>query len=297
MASGPRSGSPHLLTLALALALVAGCTAGVGDGGTTITDGATSTTASMVTSTTTTTTLRVTSTTELPAIDAEVGVPEGDGPFPAVVLVHGGAWVAGSPGSMRALARYLTDEGFLTVNAAYQLSDDAPGFPAALDDIACAVRYAAAHPDSDGTVAVIGHSAGAHLGAVVALTGDRYGDDCPVEGAGLPDRLVAIAGTYDVYRLGFLMVPFFGIGPADDPESWDAGNPQGLTDENTGLVSLIMIGELDGLVDDTFGADFSRALVDSGSDSILEVVEGARHLDLVDPGVVGALIATWLERQ
>jgi acetyl esterase/lipase len=233
---------------------------------------------------------------ELPEIDAEVRVPEGEGPFPTVVVVHGGGWVAGGPAGIRDLAIYLTGQGFLTVNPSYQLAAESPGFPFALDDSACAVRYAAAHPESDGTVAVVGHSAGAHLGAVVALTGDAYGGDCPLGGTGIPDRFVGMAGPYDVMRLGFLIVPFFGVGPVDDPGAWEAGNPQGLTDEITDLESLIMIGELDGIVDDSFGVDFNGALLDSGSESILEVVEGARHTDLVNPAFVGDLIATWLER-
>lgn len=255
-----------------------------------------STTTSEAPSTTTSTASTSTVIGELPDIGAEVRVPEGEGPFPAIVLVHGGAWVAGSPAGIRDLAAYLTGEGFLTVNPSYQLAGESPSFPFALDDIACAVRYAAAHPDSDGTVAIVGHSAGAHIGAVVALTGDAYGGDCPLDGTGVPDRFVGMAGPYDVLRLGFLIVPFFGVGPVDDPEAWEAGNPQGLTDENTDLESLIMIGELDGIVDDSFGVNFNGALLNSGSESALEVVEGARHTDLVNPAVVGPLIATWLER-
>jgi acetyl esterase/lipase len=228
--------------------------------------------------------------------DGEVMTPDGEGPFPTVVLVHGGGWVGGSVASTRSLATYLTGEGFLTVNAPYRLSDDSPGYPWAVEDIACAVRFAATHPQSDGTVALVGHSAGAHIGAIVALTGDDHPGECLYPGSGVPDRFVGLAGPYDVERLGILILPFFGEGPASNPEIWAAGNPQTLTGENTDLVSLIMIGELDGIVDDSFGVDFNTALVNSGSSSILEVVEGARHTDMVDPGFVGPLIATWLER-
>jgi pimeloyl-ACP methyl ester carboxylesterase len=214
-----------------------------------------------------------------------------------VVLVHGGGWIVGDPSLMAPLARHLTENGFLTVNAAYQLADfDTPGFPAAVEDVACAVRYAAAHPDSDGTVAVVGHSAGAHIGSLVALTGDDYAGDCAYAGEGLPQRFVGLAGPYDVSRLGLAIVPFFGAGPDAIPDVWAAGNPQLLTDENTGLDSLIMYGELDGIVADSFAFDFHDALESSGSTSLLERVEGARHRDMDDPDFVGDLIVTWLER-
>lgn len=223
-------------------------------------------------------------------------VPEGSGPFPAVVLVHGGGWIAGGPSVMSDLARYLTDAGFLTVNTPYKLANDSPGFPEAIEDVACAVRYAAAHPDSDGSVALVGHSAGAHVSAVVALTGDRYTDGCSVPGSGVPQRLIGLAGPYDVDRLGVVMLPFFGTGPSGDPEAWAAGNPQLLTDENTDLSSLIMYGGSDGLVDASFAIDFNEALLQSGSESLLELVEGARHNQMRDPDWVGDLIVVWLER-
>ena len=245
----------------------------------------------------TTTTATTTTTTTEPTIEADVRVPDGEGPFPAVVLVHGGGWIVGDPSLMGPLATHLTNNGFLTVNTEYQLTTfDAPGFPTAVDDVACAVRYAATHTSSDGTVTVIGHSAGAHIGALVALTGDDYGDECPHPGDGVAGRFVGLAGPYDVSRLGLAVTPFFGAGPDVLPEAWEAGNPQLQTDENTTLDSLIMYGEFDGIVADSFAFDFFDALESSGSTALLELVEGARHQDMDDPDFVGDLIVTWLER-
>lgn len=297
------------LAALLTVFIAAGCAGGDPLAGTTTavpeatTPSSTATTIATPSTTTTTTTTTAPSTTtttttlEAFEIDAEVSTPEGEGPFPAVVLVHGGGWVGGGPSVMRPLADYLQDHGFLTVNTRYRLATlEVPGFPEAVDDVACAVRFAASHPDSDGTVAVIGHSAGAHIGAIAALTGDEYRDDCPVPGTGVPERFVGLAGPYDVSRLGLAMSIFFGEAQSVDPDLWLAGNPQGLTDENPELNSLIMYGELDGLVDDRFAFDFFNALESSGSASLLELVEGARHNDMHDPAFVGDLIVTWLDR-
>lgn len=230
-------------------------------------------------------------------VDAEVVVPDGAGPFPAVVLVHGGGWVTGDPSIMRPLADHLNSNGFLTVNTRYALAGlGRPAFPTAVDDVVCAVRFAASHPDSDGTVALIGHSAGAHIGALVALTGDDYGDGCPYSGSGLPERFVGLAGPYDTSRLGPAIGAFFGDGPDRLPEEWEAGNPQLHTDDNAGLSSLIMYGERDGIVTDGFALAFHQALLDSGSDALLELVEGARHNEMHDPDLVGDLIVAWLSR-
>jgi hypothetical protein len=69
-----------------------------------------------------------------------------------------------------------------------------------------------------------------------------------------------------------------------------------LTDENPDLNSLIMFGELDGLIDDAFALQFAVALEGSGSTVLLELVESARHNDMYDPELVGDLIVTWLDR-
>jgi len=264
----------------------------------------TTTTLAATSSTSTTTSVGSTSTTltttnDQPAtdIDAEIVVPDGDGPFPAVVLVHGGGWVTGAPSVMRPLARHLNESGFLTVNTRYALSSGrSPGYPQAVDDVACAVRVAAAHPDSDGTVVLIGHSAGAHIGAIVALTGHEYARECPTPGTGLPDRFVGLAGPYDVTRLGLAMQIFFGAGPDEAADLWAAGNPQTLTPANPDLEALIMYGEFDGLVEDRFAFEFFDALESSGASAHLELVEGARHNEMHDPDLVGDLIVTWLDR-
>lgn len=295
----PGSGSriaPRLISTVVAVLLVSACApapaAEMAGTTTSITPAATTTTSAATTSSVAPSPVFE----SLPDVGLEIRVPDSEGPFPAVVLVHGGGWVGGSPALMGDLARLLTDEGYLTVNAAYTLSDGIAGFPIAVDDVACAVRYAAAHPDGDGTVAIIGHSAGAHLAALVALDERSYGSGCPLADPVVPDRLVGLAGPYDVARLGPLMLPFFGAGPTDDPEVWVAGNPMRHTDANPGLSSLIMHGEEDALVDYTFAADFADALTAGGSEALVEVVEGARHNDMHDPDVVGDLIVTWLER-
>lgn len=263
---------------------------------TTTTTTPTTTTEPAPTSSTTTQTETSTTLGPTPTPDTEVMVPEGEGPFPAVVLVHGGGWVAGDPSVMAGLARYLSSNGYVTVNTSYALARGEPGFPAAVDDVACAVAFAATHPDSDGSVAVIGHSAGAHLSALVGLTGDVYGSECPSDGSRLPQRLVGLAGPYDVTRLGLVMLPFFGGGPDVEADAWEAGNPMNLTGEHPELTTLVMYGDQDAIVQPSFAIDFHEALIESGVDSTLEVVEGARHMDLRDPDTVGDLILTWMER-
>lgn len=278
---------------------VVACTSGSGATGTTTTTPTTLTTTSTpaTTTTTTTTTLPGGTVPDGPMpINPVVRVPDGVGPFPVVVLVHGGSWVGGSTGIMRDLASYLTDEGFLTINTNYTLAGNRPGFPDAMNDVACAVRLGQTHPEGDGTVTLLGHSAGAHIAAVVALTGDSYTDGCPIATSGIPDRLIGLSGPYDIDRLGFVLYPFLGGGPGVEPEAWEAANPHNHVDENPRLQTLLLHGDQDGLINIGFSFGFANALNDAGSESLVEVIEGANHTDTLDPTIVGGLIVTWLER-
>ena len=287
-----RGVAARLIAGVLAILVIAACDPSSGsDTSRAAAVGATTTSLTAATSTVATTTAYV-----APTDLYEVRVPKGEGPFPTVVLAHGGGWVGGSPELMTDLAQFLTDAGFLTVNTAYTLSNGVAGFPSAVDDVACAVRTAADHPVGDGTVAIMGHSAGAHLAALVALDTDVYGQGCPLTEPVIPDRLVGLAGPYDVARLGPLILPFFGVGPNENPEMWQAGNPLNQVANNPELASLIMHGEDDSLIDLSFATDFAEALTGAGSEAVVEVVEGARHNEMHDPDVVGDLIVTWLNR-
>ncbi len=286
------------LALVTSLALILGACSGEAGSVTTSENPTPSTT--VAETSTTTTTVDTTSTTA-PSIEetarlpgAEIGIPDDEGKFPSVVLVHGGGWVVGSPVGMESLAIYLTENGYLTVNASYHLSQQSPGFPAAIDDIACAVRFAASHPRSDGTVVVIGHSAGAHIGSLVALTGERYGEDCPYPGTGVPEGFIGLAGPFDIARLGPIMLTFFGSSPEDSPEDWQAGNPQLQVGENPALRTLLIHGDIDQVVPADFSQNFFEALEESGAETEILVLDGVDHSEVRDPAIIGEIVLDWL---
>jgi acetyl esterase len=98
--------------------------------------------------------------------------PEGPGPFPAVVYLHGGGWVVGSLHSHDQLCRAITRaSGVAVVSVDYRLAPEDP-FPAAVDDAEAATRWVADHGEEFGVdplrLAVGGDSAGGNLATVVA---------------------------------------------------------------------------------------------------------------------------------
>lgn len=95
----------------------------------------------------------------------------GDGLLPVVVYFHGGGWVFGSVKRNDAVGRDLAIRaGAVVVSVDYRLAPEDP-FPAAADDAWTVVRDIFARPafyQSNGSVAVIGDSAGGNLAAVAA---------------------------------------------------------------------------------------------------------------------------------
>src|SRR5260221_1279844 len=103
-------------------------------------------------------------------------VPPGNGPFPLIVWIHGGGWHGGGKeASGISLAKSFLPKGFALATVDYRYVQDAC-FPAQIDDCNSALVWlrknaAQYHLDPD-HVGVVGHSAVAHLAALMAVTGD-----------------------------------------------------------------------------------------------------------------------------
>ena len=103
-------------------------------------------------------------------------VPEkGDGPFPIIVWIHGGAWMSGDKNGCPPLSSGFVARGYAGVSLDYRLSGDAI-FPAQIEDCKAAIRWLRAHAKEyrlDPTrIGVWGASAGGHLVALLGTSGD-----------------------------------------------------------------------------------------------------------------------------
>jgi acetyl esterase/lipase len=97
------------------------------------------------------------------------------GPAPLVLYVHGGGWHEGDRGAGMHpwLNPFLVANGFVTASLTYRLSGEAH-WPVPLGDVRAALRWLRRHAGEHGAdperIGVWGHSAGAHLAALSALT-------------------------------------------------------------------------------------------------------------------------------
>ena len=129
----------------------------------------------------------------------DASIPPGSGPFPGVVLVHGGAWVRGDRRvDVAPLFEPLERAGFAWFSISYRLATDPLQFGDAIEDVAAAVRYIKAHAGEyridPHCLALIGESAGGQLAAMAAL---RYPalDIRTVVALYTPTDLVSLAKT------------------------------------------------------------------------------------------------------
>jgi acetyl esterase len=129
-----------------------------------------------------------------PGLCADLAVPAGAGPHPVVIYLHGGGWAFGSPASFRKLGMQFAEAGYLTVILDYRLAPEHP-FPAALDDAAFAIAWAADNArrwnGDGGRIAIGGDSAGANLAAGALVS----------RAPGLRARVGAAVLLYGVYDL------------------------------------------------------------------------------------------------
>ena len=113
--------------------------------------------------------------------------PESNRICPAVIIVHGGGWVAGDRTMERSFARHLAARGYAAATVSYRLGE--PGrFPHAILDLRTAVRWLRAHASefqlNPARIGAIGGSAGGTLAAFLGATnGDvTYDPGSPTDG-------------------------------------------------------------------------------------------------------------------
>ncbi len=109
----------------------------------------------------------------------DIYVPPGEGPFPGVLMIHGGAWMSGAKWHMNRHAAVVSRAGYTVVSISYRLAPK-DRFPAQIEDCRDAVRWMRRHADKykidANRIAVYGYSAGGHLAALLGVTGDDAAD-------------------------------------------------------------------------------------------------------------------------
>ena len=215
---------------------------------------------------------------------AEVFLPDGT-PRGLVVTLHGGWWQARRTRTklyMRPLALDLVAHGFAVLNAEYRRVGDGGGWPATFDDARAIVALAREQPEGR-RVAVVGHSAGAHLALYMAAEGGV-------------NAVVALAAPSDLEaKPGPETIDLMGGAPSEVPDRYALGSP--IRRVPLGVPTLLVHGAADETVPPRRSRDFAAAARAAGDDVTL-VEPAADHRQVVDPRhPAWAPVPVWLSER
>lgn len=198
--------------------------------------------------------------------------PDGEGPYPLVIFLHGGGWISGDKTMYRDEAIWLTGHGFACACIEYRLAPLYP-FPIPVADCQAFVKFAreitpvlAIDPNN---ITAIGNSAGGHLALMLGLCETSFGED-----KGAAERVnavVDICGIADMgdpsdvhYPLAMQFLEQFMDGGYEGRENvWSAASPLNYVSQAQGRF-LIIHGAEDEVVPVTQSRRISEGLSAKG---------------------------------
>lgn len=240
--------------------------------------------------------------------------PEGEGPFPAIVFIHGGGWAKGNRQVYHSQIQEAAKKGYVALTITYRLmvydeakketTTAAPIFPAQIYDAKAAIRWlranAAKYKVDPDRIGVTGASAGGHLSLLVGLTDPS----AKLEGeSGNPNQSSRVQAVVNVFgptemascqkksSVAFLFRLFLGGTPEEVPDRYAAASPVTYVSKDDPPV-LTLHGDRDQLVPVEQAKLLDERMKSAGAEHQLIVLEGQGH---GFPGASGekAAKATW----
>ena len=228
--------------------------------------------------------------------------PQGAGPFPVVLDLHGGAWQRKDRKAEEPMDRAIAASGVLVVAVDLTISGEAP-YPAAVQDASYGVRWlkarAAEWKGDASTLGIYGSSSGGHVAELIAMRpNDQRYNAIPLENAPSVDARVAYVATRSP-----ISDPFARWQQAERKKNenlinasktffspWESiheANPQEMLERKEAVTLrplLIMQGELDDNVLPAVQEKFARTYRAAGGDVQYELFANSVHEWVAEPG-------------
>ena len=155
----------------------------------------------------------------------DIYIPPDAKDAPVLVMVHGGAWMIGdksNTGSVENKLKHWLPKGFVVVSVNYRMLPDIMAYEQA-EDVAHAMAYVQDHAagwgGNGGKLILMGHSAGAHIVALISSEPDLVGNSW----AGtvvLDSAVMDVPAVMQTRHLGFYDKAF-----GSDPAYWRKASP------------------------------------------------------------------------
>ncbi|RMG51621.1 MAG: alpha/beta hydrolase [Acidobacteria bacterium] len=231
----------------------------------------------------------------------DLRLPEGSGPYPVAIVIHGGCWLSrfADVRNTAALADALRDAGIATWNIEYRrLDDPGGGWPGTFQDVARATDYLRSiaekyHLDLH-RVVVIGHSSGGHLALWVAARHRLPRTSAVYTPRPLPVRgVIALGGPGDLKRFmrharsvcgDRVVTKLLGGTPDEVPDRYRQASPIELLP--LGVPQILITGKYDRAVPPEYGQAYAEAARKSGDTVRHIIVDRAAHHEYNAPQAV-----------
>ncbi len=207
---------------------------------------------------------------------------------PGIVFIHGGGWRGGNPKQFMPQALYLAAQGYVSACIENRLSGKVrKSFPAAVEDVKCAVRWMRAsakrYKIDPNRIAAAGGSAGAHLAAMLGVTDEEDG----LEGSGghgeFSSKVNAVVAFNGVFNLAAEkvhdldpVVAFLGSKLTEIPDVYEKASPITYVDK-TDAPFLLLHGTKDRSLPYEQSVKMKEALEKAGVRAELFTAKNAGH--------------------
>ncbi|MCC7268067.1 MAG: alpha/beta hydrolase [Caulobacteraceae bacterium] len=237
-----------------------------------------------------------------PVQAVDLYLPEGAGPHPTVILIHGGCWSSDIPGRehVRAVAGDLRRRGLAVWSIGYRrVEEPGGGYPGTFQDAGAAIDLLRAEGPkrglrTDGLVAV-GHSAGGHLAQWAAARAQLPAWSPLKTAAPLPiAAVVSVGGLGDLKQFPEAIEARCGAGvvgkltaapSAERPDVYVETSPAQMTPGPA--AEVLVFGELDTLSTPAINHALVQSRAAQGREVKAVEARGAGHFDLMAPGRAG----------
>jgi acetyl esterase/lipase len=235
-------------------------------------------------------------------LKARIYQPQGAGPFPTLLDVHGGAWHDKDRFANVPMDEAVAKSGVLVVAIDMRNSPEAP-YPGSVQDASYGVRWlktkARDWKGDPRNLGILGSSSGGHVAELLAMRprDPRY-NAIPMAGAPDLDATVAYVATRS--PISDCFARYEHMVKTNRPEMekktkmyfdpWESifeGNPAKILDRGEKVTLpplLIMQGELDSNVPWQIQEKFAKAYRAAGGECELEIFKGCEHQWIADPG-------------
>ncbi len=230
---------------------------------------------------------------------ADLWLPDGAGPHPVVLMIHGGCWQKAI--ADRTLMNWAADDlrkrGMAVWNIEYRGVDESGGgYPGTFTDVARAADalrgQAAAYNLDLNRVAAIGHSAGGHLALwlagrnrLPAASPTRMDNPLPLVGVINSGGLADLAGSVSVTDRSCLADIYAALVGDISPTRANVlsdTSPAELLPLRVPQVSVN--GHRDRIAPPVLGETWARKAQAAGDDATVEIVLDTGHVELIAPG-------------